>query len=106
GLYSNVDGMKAQLAAQRTAVQTAQDNYNRRRSLAAGGAISQEELSHARDSLTSAQSALNNIQQQLSTSVALVDDTVVSSHPDVKAAAAQLRQAFLANARSTLVAPV
>ncbi|SDN29607.1 Biotin-lipoyl like [Pseudomonas syringae] len=88
GLYSNVDGMKAQLAAQRAAVQTAQDNYNRRRSLAAGGAISQEELSHARDSLTSAQSALNNIQQQLSTSVALVDDTVVSSHPDVKAAAA------------------
>ncbi|MEX5567232.1 HlyD family efflux transporter periplasmic adaptor subunit [Pseudomonas syringae] len=106
GLYSNVDGMKAQLAAQRAAVQTAQDNYNRRRSLAAGGAISQEELSHARDSLTSAQSALNNIQQQLSTSVALVDDTVVSSHPDVKAAAAQLRQAYLANARSTLVAPV
>ncbi|WP_440808233.1 HlyD family secretion protein [Pseudomonas syringae] len=106
GLYSNVDGMKAQLAAQRTAVQTAQGNYSRRRSLAAGGAISQEELSHARDSLTSAQSALNNIQQQLSTSVALVDDTVVSSHPDVKAAAAQLRQAFLANARSTLVAPV
>ncbi|KPW88880.1 HlyD family secretion protein [Pseudomonas syringae pv. coryli] len=106
GLYSNVDGMKAQLAAQRAAMQTAQDNYNRRRSLAAGGAISQEELSHARDSLTSAQSALNNIQQQLSTSVALVDDTVVSSHPDVKAAAAQLRQAYLANARSTLVAPV
>ncbi|AAY36778.1 HlyD family efflux transporter periplasmic adaptor subunit [Pseudomonas syringae pv. syringae] len=106
GLYSNVDGMKAQLAAQRAAVQTAQDNYNRRRSLAAGGAISQEELSHARDSLTSAQSALNNIQQQLSTSVALVDDTVVSSHPDVKAAAAQLRQAYLTNARSTLVAPV
>ncbi len=106
GLYSNVDGMRAQLAAQRAAVQTAQDNYNRRRSLAAGGAISQEELSHARDSLTSAQSALNNIQQQLSTSVALVDDTVVSSHPDVKAAAAQLRQAYLTNARSTLVAPV
>ncbi|MCI3946534.1 HlyD family efflux transporter periplasmic adaptor subunit [Pseudomonas syringae] len=106
GLYSNVDGLKAQIAAQRAAVQTAQDNYNRRRGLAAGGAISQEELSHARDSLTSAQSALNNLQQQLSTSVALVDDTVVSSHPDVKAAAAQLRQAFLANARSTLVAPV
>jgi len=42
GLYSNVDGMKAQLAAQRAEVQRAQDNYNRRRSLAAGGAISQE----------------------------------------------------------------
>lgn len=35
-----------------------------------------------------------------------MDDTVVSSHPDVQAAAAQLRQAFLTNARSTLIAPV
>ncbi|MCO8165030.1 efflux RND transporter periplasmic adaptor subunit [Pseudomonas sp. 21LCFQ010] len=106
GLYSNVDGMKAQLAAQRAAVQKAQDNYNRRRSLASSGAISQEELSHAKDDLISAQSALNNVQQQLASSVALVDDTHVSSHPDVKAAAAQLRQAWLANARTTLVAPV
>lgn len=106
GLYSNVDGMKAQLAAQRAEVQKAQDNYNRRKNLAAGGAISQEELSHARDDLTTAQNALNNVQQQLATSSALVDDTVVSSHPDVKAAAAQLRQAYLGNARSTLIAPV
>jgi membrane fusion protein (multidrug efflux system) len=106
GLYSNVDGMKAQLAAQRAEVQKAQDNYNRRKNLAAGGAISQEELSHARDDLTTAQNSLNNVQQQLATSSALVDETVVSSHPDVKAAAAQLRQAYLANARSTLVAPV
>ncbi|MBI6855073.1 efflux RND transporter periplasmic adaptor subunit [Pseudomonas cichorii] len=106
GLYSNVDGMKAQLAAQRAEVQKAQDNYNRRRSLAASGAISQEELSHAKDDLTSAQSSLNNVQQQLASSVALVDDTVVSSHPDVKAAAAQLRQAYLADARTTVVSPV
>lgn len=106
GLYSNVDGMKAQLAAQRAEVQKAQDNFNRRRNLAAGGAISQEELSHAKDDLTSAQNALNNIQQQLATSTALVDDTEVSSHPDVKAAAAQLRQAYLNSARSTLIAPV
>ncbi|MDB6048861.1 MAG: yibH 3 [Pseudomonas sp.] len=106
GLYSNVDGMKAQLAAQRAEVKKAQDNYNRRKNLAAGGAISQEELSHARDDLTTAQNSLNNVQQQLATSSALVDETVVSSHPDVKAAAAQLRQAYLANARSTLVAPV
>lgn len=106
GLYSNVDGIKAQLAAQRAEVQRAQDNYNRRRNLAAGGAISQEELSHAKDDLTSAQSALANIQQNLVTSTALVDDTQVSSHPDVKAAAAQLRQAYLSSARSTLIAPV
>ena len=106
GLYSNVDGMKAQVNAQQAEVQKAQDNFNRRKNLAAGGAISQEELSHARDDLTSAQNALANAQQQLKTTNALVDDTVVSSHPDVMSAAAQLRQAYLNNSRSTLIAPV
>ena len=47
-----------------------------------------------------------NARQQLKTSSALVDDTVVASHPDVQSAAAQLRQAYLTNARSTLIAPV
>ena len=106
GLYSNVDGMKAQVNAHQAEVQKAQDNFNRRKNLAAGGAISQEELSHARDDLTSAQNALANARQQLKTTSALVDDTVVSSHPDVMSAAAQLRQAYLTNARSTLIAPV
>jgi membrane fusion protein (multidrug efflux system) len=106
GLYSNVDGQKAQVNAQQAEVQKAQDNFNRRKNLAAGGAISQEELSHARDDLTSAQNALANARQQLKTTSALVDDTVVSSHPDVMAAAAQLRQAYLNNSRSTLIAPV
>jgi membrane fusion protein (multidrug efflux system) len=106
GLYSNVDGMKAQVNAQQAEVQKAQDNFNRRKNLASVGAISQEELSHARDDLTSAQNALANARQQLKTTSALVDDTVVSSHPDVMSAAAQLRQAYLNNARSTLIAPV
>ena len=106
GLFSDVKGMKAQVAAQKVEVQKNQDNYNRRKSLAAGGAISQEELSHARDDLSSAQSALRNAEQKLDTTRALVDNTSVANHPDVKAAAAQLRQAYLANARSTLIAPV
>jgi len=106
GLYSNVDGMKAQVTSRKAEVQRAQENFNRRKTLAAGGAISQEELSHARDDLTTAQSALNNAQQQLATTSALVDDTQVSNHPDVRAAAAQLRQAYLAHARTTLIAPV
>ena len=106
GLYSNVDGMKAQVAARKAEVQRAQDNYGRRKNLASDGAISQEELSHAHDDLISAQSALSNTQQQLATSTALVDATQVSNHPDVRAAAAQLRQAYLAHARTTLIAPV
>lgn len=42
GLYSNVDGMKAQVHAQEAEVQKAQENYSRRKNLAAGGAISRK----------------------------------------------------------------
>ena len=106
GLYSNVDALKAQVQARQAELKKARENYNRRKVLADSGAIAAEELSHARDDLSSAQSALDNARQQLNTSTALVDDTVVSSHPEVMAAAADLRQAYLDHARTTLVAPV
>ncbi|HKR75165.1 MAG TPA: efflux RND transporter periplasmic adaptor subunit, partial [Rhodanobacter sp.] len=51
-------------------------------------------------------SALVTAQQQYQTSKVLVDDTVVASHPDVQAAAAKLRAAYLDDERTTLVAPV
>lgn len=106
GLYSNVDALKAQVQARQAELKKARENYNRRKVLADSGAIAAEELSHSRDDLSSAQSALDNARQQLNTSTALVDDTVVSSHPEVMAAAADLRQAYLDHARTTLVAPV
>ncbi|WP_282343245.1 HlyD family efflux transporter periplasmic adaptor subunit [Pseudomonas sp. PS02288] len=106
GLYSNVDSYKAQVASRKTDVERARSDFQRRQKLAQGGAISQEELSHARDTLTSAQSALTSAQQQLDTNAALVDETNIASHPDVKAAAAQMRQAYLDEVRSSLVAPV
>lgn len=106
GLYSNVDSLKAQLETRQAELRKAQQDFNRRKVLADSGAIAAEELSHARDDLSVAQAAVNSARQQLSTSSALVDDTVVSSHPDVMAAAADLRQAYLDHARTTLVAPV
>ncbi|MDR2308294.1 MAG: efflux RND transporter periplasmic adaptor subunit [Paucimonas sp.] len=106
GLYSNVDSLKAQLDTRQAELQKAQQNYNRRKVLADSGAIAQEEISHARDDLAVAVAAVNSARQQLATSTALVDDTVVSSHPEVMAAAAELRQAYLDHARTTLVAPV
>ncbi|QCI12811.1 HlyD family efflux transporter periplasmic adaptor subunit [Pseudomonas putida] len=106
GLYSNVDSLKAQLQTRQAELQKAQQNYNRRKVLADSGAIAAEEISHARDDLTVAQAAVNSARQELNTSTALVDDTEVSSHPEVMAAAADLRQAYLDHARTTLVAPV
>jgi len=106
GLYSSVSGAQADVAARKTAVDKARADYKRRVALARSGAISAEELSHASDALTTAESALIAAQQQYQTSKVLVDDTVVASHPDVQAAAARLRAAFLDDLRTTLVAPV
>jgi membrane fusion protein, multidrug efflux system len=106
GLYSSVNGAQADVAARKTAVDKARADYNRRVALAKSGAISAEELAHASDALTSAESGLIVSQQTYETSKVLVDDTVVASHPDVQVAAARLRAAFLDDARATLVAPV
>ena len=106
GLYSSVNGAQADVAARQTAVAKARADYQRRVALAKSGAISAEELAHASEALTSAESALIAAQQQYQTSKVLVDDTVVASHPDVQAASARLRAAFLDDVRATLVAPV
>jgi membrane fusion protein, multidrug efflux system len=101
-----VSGAQADVAVRQVAVQKARADYERRVSLAASGAISAEELSHARDALTAAESSLTTAEQQLQTNKVLVDDTVVASHPDVRAAAAQYRAAYLTEVRTTIVAPV
>jgi len=106
GLYSTVHTSKADVAARESAVQQAQADYKRRKGLAESGAISAEELAHARDALTTAQSALAAAQAQLATTNALVSDTEIATHPDVKAAAAAVRAAWLNDQRTTLVAPV
>lgn len=106
GLYSNVNGAQADAAARKIAVDKARADYNRRVALAKSGAISAEELAHASDALTTAESGLITAQQQYQTSKVLVDDTVVASHPDVQVAAAKLRAAYLDDVRATLLAPV
>ncbi|WP_312689352.1 efflux RND transporter periplasmic adaptor subunit [Kosakonia sp.] len=106
GLYSTVDNYRAQVAAKKVALETAQSDYVRRQKIAASGAISTEDLAHYRDAVTSAKSDLAAVQQALSTNLAMVDDTVIDSHPEIKNAVATLRQRYLDNARSTIVAPV
>jgi len=106
GLFSNVDGYQAEVESREVDLQRARNDFQRRQKLAATGAISKEELAHARDALAAAESALRSARQQFSTGHALVDGTQIANHPDVQAAAAQLRQAYLDRARTTLPAPV
>src|SRR5690348_1371443 len=106
GLYSGVSSSQADVAAREVAVAQARADYKRREGLAKTGAISAEELSHAREALTAAESALAAVKGQLATTRALVENTQVASHPEVQAAAAKVRAAYLDLQRDTLVAPV
>jgi membrane fusion protein (multidrug efflux system) len=78
----------------------------RRGGLIADGAISAEELSHARDAVTSSRANLTAAQQQLSQTIAQIDGTTIADHPQVLAAAAAVRNVALALHRTEIVSPV
>jgi membrane fusion protein (multidrug efflux system) len=106
GLYSSVDAGQSDLRAREVAVAQARADVARRSGLVASGAVSSEELAHARDVLASAEAALGSARGNLSRSRALVDATTLSKQPQVQVAASQLRQAYLNLQRSAIVAPV
>jgi membrane fusion protein, multidrug efflux system len=106
GLYSAVEAGQADIAARRVAVQKARQDVARRQGLVATGAVSAEELAHARDELAAAQAALSASNENLARNRALVDATTVIDQPQVAAAASQLRQAYLNLQRMAIVAPV
>ena len=98
-LEANITLREADLARTRA-------DLARRAPLAASGALPAEELHHARDAVTSTQAALEAARMQLAAQKTLVDRTTVETHPEVQNAAAKLREAYLAYARTALPAPV
>jgi len=106
GLYRSVEGAQADLNARQVSLKRVREDFARRKDLAATGAISNEELAHARDELAAAEAAVAGSRETVERSRALVDDTVIATQPDVQAAAAQLRQAYLNHARAGIVSPV
>ncbi|VWB92557.1 hemolysin D [Burkholderia pseudomultivorans] len=106
GLFVNDDQYRAQVALRQSDLSKAEDDLRRRMAVAQTGAVSQEEISHARDAVRAAQASVDAAQQQLASNRALTANTTIASHPNVLAAAAKVRDAYLANARNTLPAPV
>ncbi|HQX92057.1 MAG TPA: efflux RND transporter periplasmic adaptor subunit [Thermomonas sp.] len=106
GLYSSVDSAQADIAAREVALGQARADVARRSGLVASGAVSAEELAHAQTQLKAMEAALAGSRGQLARTHALVDATTVSDQPQVQAAAAQLRQAYLNEQRAAIVAPV
>ncbi|MGF6484354.1 HlyD family efflux transporter periplasmic adaptor subunit [Paraburkholderia sp. JPY419] len=106
GLYVNNDFYAANVAQREADLARARDDLRRREAVADTGAVSAEDIAHARDAVSVAQAALDAARQQGEANHALTDRTTVEQHPDVQAAAAKVRTAWLAYARDTLPAPV
>jgi membrane fusion protein (multidrug efflux system) len=68
--------------------------------------VSGEELQHAVDAVNAAQAGLLAARQQLAANLARVDGTTLNNHPQVRDAAAAVRNAYLTLARTELPAPV
>src|SRR5512140_447010 len=98
--------IEASVALRRTELERARADLERRAPLAASGALPAEELQHARDAVATSRAALDAAQQQLAAHKTLVDRTTVATHPDVASAAARVREAYLAYARTALPSPV
>jgi membrane fusion protein (multidrug efflux system) len=106
GLFAQGDELRAQIAQREQAQRTADDDLKRRGGLIADGAISAEELSHARDAVTTTRANVSAAKQALSQTVAQIDGTTIADHPQVLAAASAVRNAALALHRTELVSPV
>jgi membrane fusion protein (multidrug efflux system) len=104
--FSTVAQMQAQVRQRASDLSRAEADQARRRELAGSGAVSGEDVHHADDAVQAARAALNAAEQQVASASALVDQTSIASHPDVQAAIAQLRDAYVAAARTALRAPV
>jgi membrane fusion protein, multidrug efflux system len=105
-LFSTSAQLAATLQVREADLATARQDLARRERLADTGAISGEELQHARDAYRGAEAAVLSARQQLAANRARVDNTTIDNHPDVENAAAAVRAAYLTYARTSLPAPV
>ena len=98
--------LEAAAEAKQTELNRAQNDLERRARLGASGAVSGEELQHARDAVKGAQADLAAARQQLAANRARIDGTTLQDHPEVRDAAAAVRNAYLTWVRTDLPAPV
>jgi len=106
GLYATASQMRANLAMRQSDLARAREDMRIRAPLVKTGAISSEEFRHSEEALQSAEAALTSAQQQSDGTSALVAHVSVAAHPDVLAAAMQVRDAYIDLQRTQLRAPV
>jgi len=105
-LFATSAQLQAAVTVRQTDLSRSTDDLARRERLASAGAVSREELQHARDAYNSAKAGVVAAEQELAANRARIDRTTIENHPDVRNAAANLRNAYLTYSRTVLPAPV
>lgn len=106
GQFSGSLQMMANIELRKADLSRAKADMERRQSLVATGAVSAEDFKHTEENVRVAQAALTVAQEQFAANHALVDQVTIDQHPDVVAAAVQVRDAYVAKMRTQLRAPV
>lgn len=106
GLFAQVEALRAQLRESAIGLRAARADLTRREGIAGGGAVSAEEVQHARDQVARLEATIVAQRENLASAEAQTVNTDVASHPRVRAAAARVREAALALERTRIVAPV
>ncbi|MEN6541823.1 HlyD family efflux transporter periplasmic adaptor subunit [Parvibaculum sp.] len=104
--FAKADALRADIAQRAVSVRQAESDLKRRQALAGDGAVSGEELAHARDAVQAQEAALSSTREQLNATLAAIDGTTIATNPDVLAAAAKVRDAALGVRRTHIISPV
>ncbi len=104
-LFVNNNALASNVTARAAELDRARSDLARRSQLISTGAVSKEELEHAKVAVQGAEAALQATREQLASNKVLTDRTTVDQHPNVLNAAAQVRNAYINLARTTLLAP-
>jgi membrane fusion protein (multidrug efflux system) len=105
-LYTRNASLEASQAQRASELAKAEEDLARRAPLAGTGAVSKEDVEHARNAVEAARAALAAAREDLVTNRVRTEGTAVAKHPGVAAAAARVRDAFLALQRTEIAAPV
>jgi membrane fusion protein (multidrug efflux system) len=104
--FRSADEAAAVVEQRRTDLRRAQEDLQRRLHLAGSDALSNEDLSHAKDDVASAQDALQVAQKQWAAARTPIENTTLRTQPSVLRARAAYVQAYLAAERNDIPAPV
>lgn len=105
-LYQENIAYIAQIEEQKIVLAQAERDYKRRIPLGGKGAISKEDLQHAKESVQIARASLEATIQKLKSNEALLLNTKPSEQPSILAAANQVREAWINLERTVIRSPV